>query len=268
MGWIRGSTPPWICGACLAATLGIAASLPAAAASSPPKDQYLAALSRARELTDHGKFEAALRKLLWYWRATEYEPAQSEVRDSFAVDQWVDLAGKYPKAKATLLEIRDADQRQIAANGAFFDIFADFEAINAALDDNDRTYLEFKYVESRYPTKAVQYFGMAETALLAKKDYATCRRYIGDPGDELNDMAKARQREIALPDRPEFTAHREDQLRAADRIFEDHARQLILVLVGTGERDQAASVAAQALTVLDTQKLRSAVEDAAAETAR
>ena len=258
---------PWISGACLAAALSIAAAVPAAAAS-PPTDRYLAALERARDLTAQNKFEPALRRLLWYWRATKYEPTQRGQRDSLAVSQWIDLAGKYPKAKVALLKVRDDAGQLIDTNGGFLDIFADFEAINAALDETDRTYAEFKNVESRYPTKAVQYFRMAETVLLAKKDYATCRRYIGDPADEVNDLAKTRQREIALADRPEFAAQKDDQLGTADRNFENHARQLVLVLVGTGERDKAAAVTAQALTVLDTPKLRSAVEDAAAETAR
>ena len=61
----------------------------------------------ANDLMAKGNYEDALQRHLWYHNhALEYDAAQTGVRLSFWLSDWVELGRRYPKARQALLEVR------------------------------------------------------------------------------------------------------------------------------------------------------------------
>ncbi|HTD86247.1 MAG TPA: serine/threonine-protein kinase, partial [Candidatus Binatia bacterium] len=72
------------------------------------KPQPSKILDEAKEQRQHGEYEQALQRHIWYHNhALEFEPSLTGVRLSFALAEWIELGRRYPRARRALIEIRD-----------------------------------------------------------------------------------------------------------------------------------------------------------------
>ncbi len=241
----------------------------------------------ARTLATQGRYEEALQRHLWYHNhALEIDPAQTGVRLSFALSDWVELGRHYPKARQALIEIRALKTGELAAGRGHSEMFQEVDALNRELQAPDETYALFKKLETSDPQLAGQCYLWIESALVQQGEYETCSRYLGDPQRrfEINlrswkqmkafeDQSAARRLEqsrrskamaktnstyaglantFALPAPPPY----------ADPHFIGQTRQLIEILVASGHKADAEKIRDQAVALLDDARLKSAVSDA------
>jgi hypothetical protein len=230
-----------------------------------------------------GSYEEALQHYLWYFDHSKNDASQRGVRLSFALSDWIELGQRYPKARQALIEIRDADARPFSEGAGYADLFQEIAGINHCLNDDDATLVLFKTIEQRDPPLAGQCYYFAENLLVQNAEYETCRKYMGDPQEAFENIRQSWQRmkqfeaqnvarneeqrkrfqEMAktnslyahlpfLPEPPPF----------ADKNFVGQTRQLIEILVATGDKPEAEIIQGEALAVLDVPKLKSAVSDA------
>jgi len=219
-------------------------------------------LQEARSLAQDGRYEEALQRHLWYHNhALEFEPSQSGVRLSFALSSWTELARRYPKAKAALVEIRDRGEREFAGGGGYFDLFSEISAINGYLGQKDATLALFKSIQSRNFQLARQCYRSAEDLLVEAGDYALCARFVPDFQKRFETIRATRERMLELAD--SAPAVNQTSLRKhAERTFVKDARQLVEILVGTGRKMDAEKIRDKAVAVLSVPELQSAVTDA------
>src|ERR1035437_4162991 len=145
--------------ALLSATNPVAASAetwsPAVAPGSASDLQKI--LGEAKDFMSKGAYEEALQRHIWYHNhALAIDPAQTGVRLSFALSDWMELGRRYPKAKQALLEIRDNKTREIAAGRGYAEMVQETKAINHELQSEDATYALFKTIREKDPQLAKQ----------------------------------------------------------------------------------------------------------------
>jgi serine/threonine protein kinase len=258
---------------------------------SAQKPDAQAELQKAQDLMNGGDYEGSLQTFISYFNDSKFEAGQAGVRLSFALSDWVELGRRYPKAKEALIKIRDNDTQKFAQGQGYFDLFSEVSAINQYLGNEDATYQLFKSIETTDPQLAGQCFFDVESLLVKKGDYETCRKYMGDPerafeiltnmyrmdlqnqarmkalnADTAKRMAAMRKKNgwtnlpaFSLPDTSAM------MLRSSHDRFTGGVRQLIEILVATGDKSEAENIQQEALGVLDDLQLHSAVEDAEAK---
>ena len=139
-------------------------------------------LNEAKNLMDEGKYEEALQRQIWYFNhALEFDPAQTGVRLSFALAQWVELGRRYPRAKQALLEIRDRDTQRLAAGKGFANLFSDVNSINNYLGQEDATLALFKTIYQTDNQLAKGCYFYAENLLIQHGEYELLLNCLGDP---------------------------------------------------------------------------------------
>ena len=242
-------------------------------------------LESAKSLTDAASYEEALQRYIWYFNHSRNDTSQGGVRLSFALSDWVELARRYPKARQALVEIRDDDTRRFSETGGYSELFQEISSLNYYLNDEDATVTLFKRIPKNDPTLARQCFYFVEDLLVKQGDYQTCREYIGEPQaafDRIRQMwqqtkkfeerstardAERRKRYEAMGKTNAVFAHMPEFSTPppfADNNFVSQTRQLIEILVATGGKSDAQNIQAQALTLLNDPRLKTAVEDAEA----
>ena len=255
-------------------------------------------LFEAQDLLQQRRYEDSLQRFIWFhnhrndFNATRY--AGSLIQ---ALSDWIELGRRYPKAKAALIEFRDARVRQLAAGEGYSELFSELQLINNALQQEDVTCTVFKRLDTNDPALARQCYRYAQPSLVEKGEYALCMQYIGDPQARFNSMAQSRSAQHQRYD-PAFTNAdpqirtiparvartpspgsvtsapafhplpymppdmATNMIRSADQYFITETRALIEILVGLGRRTEAANIQRQAVNLLDDARLRSAIADA------
>jgi type II secretory pathway pseudopilin PulG len=240
-------------------------------------------LTAAKSLTEEGSYEEALQRYLWYFDHSRSDDTQRGVRLSFALSDWMNLAGHYPKAKQALIEIRDAEAQRFSDGGGYADLFQGASFINHYLNDDNATVALFGIVEQKDPALAGQCYIWAQEALVQNGDYEKCLHYIGDPQAAFQQICSSRTQRQTFDSRQ---AERQKQLMNrlqamgqtnqaltrippffapppfADENFVRETRQLIEILVGAGRKADAGKIQSQAMAVLEDARLKSAVSDA------
>ena len=242
-------------------------------------------LQEAQDLMSQSRYEESLQRLIWYHDHSLSDPAQTGVRNSFALSYWVELGRRYPKAKQALLEIRDHDMQEFADGRGDFDLFMEVSSINHYLGDDDPTYRLFQSLQQQDKALAQQCYELVQGLLVQHGEYDLCLGYLGDPQTAFERIRQSWERMKAWEDQQAATRQqRVEQLEAmagtnalfangpvpflpelpkfASQNFIDQTRQLIEILVGAGQNAEAEKIRDQALVILDDPKLESAVSDA------
>ena len=249
-------------------------------------------LSEATDLMNQSDYEGALQRHIWYHNhALEYDQGQTGVRLSFALSSWVELGRRYPKAKQALIEIRDQDASKLANGSGYANLFSDVSSINRELQDENATYALFKTIREKDPQLAGQCYFWVEGLLVAKGEYQWCYDHMGDPEMRFDQIRQGYKMQLDVQGR--MTAMRKQtaeqtaafnqkngltnmppysppdtsamMTKAANDRFVDQVRQLIIILVATGHQADAEKIRDEAVTILDDDRLKSAVADAEAK---
>ena len=238
---------------------------------------------KAKKLMDQGQYEDSLQAFTNYFEQSRYDQGQAGMR-LFSLIDWADLGRRYPPAKQALLELRDTDAQKLLDGEGDFNYFAEVSCINADLGHGEASYTLFKAIEQRDPNQAGQYYTFVEDQLVAKGEYQTCRKYMGDPEagfqsdcdryrmemDNQARMEKIQQR--TQQQMQEFYRQHpnlpipSDNSQRMEKMTKDHfvgkVREHIEILVATGDQADAKKIQKEALAVLDDPRLETAVDDA------
>jgi hypothetical protein len=263
--------------------------LPALAPGEKP--DLLKTLDDARALASQGEYENALQHYLWYCdHAFDCAEGLKGVNLSLAFTGWIDLAGHYPRAKTALIDIRDRYTQELLSDHGFPMLFHIVYDINRFLGNDAQTWSLFKSIEGQDPQLVRACYFEMEGALVQKGEYQTCRKYIGDPQNRLgmiqkiyetgmrsaNHLEESHQKLVkTISDLNRQYGGTTAPLRAPPdlsawekKIYVDQyvrqVRQLIEILVGTGDQADAQNIQKQALVFLSDPRLETAVDDAEA----
>ncbi len=245
-------------------------------------------LGEAKDCMLKGAYEESLQRHIWYHNhALEIDPAQSGVRLSFALSDWMELGRRYPKAKRALIEIRDNRTREIVEGRGYAEMVQEVQAINHELQDDDATYALFKTIREKDPQSAEQSYFYLETLLVSKGEYQWCLSHMGEPQRRFNLIRQAydvdRDNQKRMAEMRQRTAQQMEAMnqkrgwttswsppdtsammkKSAEDRFVGQTCQLIEILVATDHKADAEGIRDQAIAVLDDPRLKSAVDDAA-----
>ena len=247
-------------------------------------------LQQADDLMARGQYEESLQLRRWYYdHALESgDSYQQLLRRSSSFFNWVELGRRYPPARKALLEIRDNDTQKISSGNGYFDLFEELYNINNFLQQDDATVKLFKSIEQSDPQLAEQCFIIVQPLLAQKGDYETCRKYIGDPQASFESMSNRFQMDMlhqarmkaldadtdkrlaemmkqrGLTNMPARSLSNNDAMMEKNTKdqFVGGVRQLIEILVATGDKADAVKIQHEAIGVLDDTRLEMAVADA------
>lgn len=238
---------------------------------------------KAKSLMNQGQYEDSLQALQSYFERSRFDSDQAGGR-LFSLLDWFELGRRYPKAKQALFQLRDADAQTLLKGEGDSIYFAEVNCINQDFGNGEASYTLFKAIEQRQPQLAGQCYAYVEGQLVQKGEYETCRKYIGDPESGFQtdcylyqmearnqavhdaitqDVARrttALARQHGWTNIPTFTS---PNLSAMPRNhFVGQVRQLIEILVATGDRAGAEKIQHEALAVLSDSRLETAMADA------
>lgn len=220
------------------------------------KDRAMKALEEAKSLAAQGRYEEALDKHVWFHdHALETTPSYYGVRLSFALNEWVELGKKYPKALTKLKEIRDEKTARLLAGEINRATFHDVRSINHYLGESESTVRLFKEIEAARPEFAKSVYTLADKALIAAGEYALARKYLGDPIAYYEEAQRKFEKGMLYA---KTGQNGEAARKAFESNFTDAVIRVITVLDKTDEPKQAREIQSKALAVLDRPEIRDA----------
>lgn len=254
-----------------------------------PQSDLYGEWQKAKNLMNQGRYEDSLEAFTNYFEQSRFDQGHAGSR-LFSIMDWVELGRRYPRAKQALIELRDTDAQKLLNGAGDFIYFAEVTVIDQDLGNGEtNTYTLFKAIEPRDSHLAGYCYPFVEDQLVLKGEYETCRKYMGDPESDFQGdckryrmemegqvrMAEIRQKTQQQmqefyrqhPNIPAYTIPDRSQMLekpSKDR-FVGKVRELVEILVGTGDKADAAKIQKEALAVLDDPRLETAVDDAKAK---
>jgi hypothetical protein len=206
------------------------------------------------------RYELALAKLTWYHEnALVYQPSQSGVRLSFAMQDWVKLADSYPPALAKLKAFRDEAVANVKEGRKVWESFQDLVAINRTLGEQTKTRDLFVLLHSQNPQAARRVYGIAQPALIKNKEYKLCNDYL-EPERDLERMVSEFYRGKELAKDPKYGG--QNLTNFAEKSFTNGVTTLVALLAVNGRKSEAEKVAEDAKNEWDDSKFRAKLNSA------
>jgi hypothetical protein len=214
-------------------------------------------LRKARTLALEGQFEEALAEFEWFHENSLIEdPSLRGVRRSFALSYWAELGEQYPPALRALIALRDRNRTSLLAGLHDNKLFADIEAINRYLSDEQATYRLFSFLHENAPAFAIDCFDSAINAIVANHDFRLARSYILEPGAAvsvlLRDFNEAVKNAFQLSDK----RHRAIRLQGETRNFVSDVLVLLSVVRNTDGAAESEQLARAALFGVSEETVR------------
>lgn len=211
----------------------------------------------AREWREAGRFQDALQAHEWYHaHVLELDEAAYGVRLSYALREWMGLAGEYPPARESLMRVRSKAVAAALGKSSDREAFHDALSIDSALDDESAAYNLIGQVETTHGDALDDYYNHDVFQVLwGRREYARCLRWMGDPAEQLDLAAELLdfERSSTVPERI--------RERANDR-FIDRTVELAVVLLGAGDTTGADEIVRAAGRYLDHPRLSGALDQA------
>jgi hypothetical protein len=216
------------------------------------------ALRQAKSYAQKGEFEKALQKHVWFHdNALQVDRSYYGVRLSFALDEWVELGRKYPRALEELKSIRDKKASLLSGGDTNPELFHDVEAINEHLGEMRSTSVLFKQIEARNPVFAGSLYEVAEKSLITMGEYPLARKYLGDPQGRFATATNSFERGLLFAARQ--SQNSDIARRATEKIFSERVVRLVTVLAKTGDFPGARGIQSEALKLLDNEGIKNAL---------
>ena len=230
---------------------------------SPPENPDAGTIDAVREEARRdvraGRYEVALAKHVWYHNnSLKYGVGQGGVRLSFALGEWMELAGKYPPALERLKAVRDEAGRKAVSESvrSAWQYFHDFSSINRKLGESTETRKLFLQLHKDDPDKAERFYHIAEPVLIRAKDYKLCGKYV-DPDVLVPRIIRNYQSSRDLENRfpPDFKQHTE-------RTMTNKSATLVGLLAVNNRNDEAVDAAKKLKAAWDNESYHAAIDDA------
>lgn len=216
-------------------------------------------LDETRDLVREGEHEEALERFIWFHNhALEQSPSMYGVRLSFALSYWKQLGEVYPPALEAMESIRDEKTALLEKGEGNIGIFHDVIAFNRTLDENKKTLRLFEQIDEEQPERAGEFWPLAKDVVLDKKRYELARKYVGDPVEAFDEVKANYERLLKYDNALEVT----DEMIAfnENRLVEESVKLIDLALEFEN-REAAIEIQEKALSLVDDDRLRDAVEN-------
>jgi hypothetical protein len=166
---------PLIVSLALLASAGLALGAEPAPSSDP-----ITVLNQALANASDDKLADAAKQHLWFHdNAVRLAPSTAELRLTFALQEWVKLARRYPPALEDLHRVRDAAaERVIALKTDVTEPFLEVVRINEILGEPQSTRRVFAELGQRDETQAARFLLFALPALAETQDHLLALRYL------------------------------------------------------------------------------------------
>lgn len=214
-------------------------------------------LREARELVKQRDYSAALVKYVWiHHHSLKYEPMFIGPRLSYAIMEWVELGEAYPPALIELEAIRDTKTNALKGGATEVHLFHDVRAINRALGQDEQTRQLFRAVAELDRGFASKCFPVCLEALVNAGDFALARSFIASLDEELERLALPVRSMLQSPKRKESHDGLPSMADVMTRIYITRVKQLLLILSGVGEEEEANRIRRAAFEIFDDAELR------------
>lgn len=220
-------------------------------------------LHAARRAADEGRYAEALSEYIWFHNhALEEIPSLYGVRLSFALGDWLELAGKYPPARASMKRIRDEKTKLLEDGAENSDLFSDVNALNDTLHNSEATYDLFCLIHRNNPAFAARCTQTALPAVIKAKDYKLARSLIPDPEQAIDQFASRFSDDIARANRQPSPEKQSSIKDVAVRMYANDVSMLAEIVGGTGEHAWADLLVEKAISLVANPDVRTAVRNA------
>jgi hypothetical protein len=217
-------------------------------------------LRRGEQAAREQRYEEALADYIWFHEhALEHDRAQRGVRLSFALASWRELGDAYPPALDALRTIRDRKARALLEGAADRSAFNDVASIDYYLGAEVATYQLFLDLHRRFPELARNCASLAMPALIQNEDFKLARTFIDDPEESIRHWSSGLNEDIAdlATEPPTRAPVREGFMR----IYAEQVSEVIQVLSGVGEVEEAERLRNVALASIEAPDVRETVVD-------
>ncbi len=211
-------------------------------------------LKEAKDLAKEGDYAAALDKHVWYHEHSR-GTAHAGVRLSFAMSDWKRLGEEFPAAKEKLLSIRNEQEKSLLGGKGGYVEFSEVAAIDRTYGNDKRTYELIRKLAEQSPELAGKCFFAARGVIAKNKDYALFLKLGPEPERQFRSRQSEWEGNVVREGNPAAAA-------AMRELCLQNFRQLIEVLVGTGQLDKAADIQKRAVELTKDKSLETALEDA------
>ena len=216
-------------------------------------------LNEAREDAQHGNYENALLKHLWFHNnALNYDRSFYGVRLSFALSDWYELGKKYPPALQALKEARDLAEKYVHDGTNYYASFHDYKSINKELGEQEKTIQLFRWLDTNHPAHAQKVYRIAQPTLIKAKEYKLCGKYI-DP--EISYSRYIRHFRAGLQFSKKSSCRKKAE-HFAYTSFSNNVSILVALLVISNRSSEAKEISKKAILEWDDEKFSSMLSSA------
>jgi|SRR5665213_565768 len=240
-----------------------------------------ATVIEVHELIDQGRYDEALQSCLSVHNQIKADQSFGLLVPLFS--DWVELGRRFPKARESLIEIRDHDVHEFSEGRGYSELFLEVNYINSYLNQADATYALFKTIHQQDKQLAAQCYYYVQDLLMQKGEYELCLNYIGNPQvnfdqfnrgleaiRELQQRRDEMQKEYPMPVPPVPRLPRgafkpltpPDVGQMATNNFVGQVCKLVEILVATDHMADAEKIRDEAVAIIDDARLHSAISDA------
>lgn len=209
-------------------------------------------LQEARSLAQNGEFAEALEKHVWYHENSR-GTSHAGVRLSFALNDWKQLGERFPAAKEMLASLRDQAAKAALSDSPNPLAVSEVIAIDRTMENAKRSVEFINTLAEKHPAAAKASYWYIRDLLMENREYALCRHLAPEPEAEFKNVREAWHQSEGFPPNVKPTV-RQLQVR--------RLRQLIELLVATGDEDWARKFQERAVELTKDKSLESALDDA------
>ncbi|RSZ60061.1 hypothetical protein HF313_15210 [Massilia atriviolacea] len=217
----------------------------------------MTALTRLWDAEDamrDGRHDDALQGFIWFYQhALDEDPSLEELR-YYLIGMWVELGRIDPKALDALRTIRADKAKALLAGDKDRETFWDIVIIDAELDEAAATYQFYKALAEASPVFAAECALIAMPAIVEAQDYALAAKLMPPAEPFVREMARVLEQDIAAIKQRPFSPAPERRAEIATYVTE--VQRVLTVLAGNGEREEAASIKALAVSLIKNPSVR------------
>lgn len=203
-----------------------------------------------------GNFEAALKKQQWFFDSED--PYIGPFRNSFVLSTWAALSEVYEPAQKALAQRLKQAERGLLTDAGSFDQFMEYQSINQSLGRNKQTIALFIKADKQVPELARSYFFAIQSVLIDEGYFEIAAKYIGDPVFAYERVRHNRELELSRI-REGQPRNEERALERANSRYLADVKQLIDVMVGVNNYDNAYEIQKRAVGYFDDGQIKAAI---------
>lgn len=217
-------------------------------------------LARARHHRLSGQYEKALKDHLWFHdHALTHKPALYGVRLSFALQEWIALGEKYPKARQALIEIRDRKTDRMKKGNGSPELFQDIQSMNRYLYEPQKTVDLIKDLAVSDFEMAKRCYDFAKNDLIAAGDFELCNRLMEVPMFIVRDMRTLLRRNIDIYKTTDWAD--ETHLDWTIRHFLEESESVLIILTKNHRFVEAERFLTEAGKEMDIARIQAGLSD-------